>query len=407
MRIIHTADWHLGHRLGRLDRSDDIHAAIDRIAGICLAEKADVLLICGDLFDDVSRADVLRASVDHMASSLAPFFEAGGTVLAITGNHDKEHLAHVLQQAMKLAAPAQTRAGDLLRPGRFYFFTGPTFFRLPDANGLEVQFVMMPWPTPTRYLDEQGQRFSSAEERHRALKAAFGQKLSDALNSGHFNAGLQTVLAAHITTSGAQVRGALLLNETDALIVNDTDLPTGLAYVALGDIHKPQCLMGLSHVRYAGSIERLDLGESEDDKGVVLVEIDAGGRRGEPRVIPLDVTPIRRVVIDDPSSQMEGLAEKHPDRAKALVHLQILYEPGRDNLPEILAKLDAVFPRWYARDFRKAGVPIEAPAPATDAAGFRQTVREYLAEQLAAHEERDALMELAESLMAEALDQQE
>ena len=50
MRILHTADWHLEDRLGRLDRTADIRKAVEQIAGYCDEHEVEVLLIAGDLF---------------------------------------------------------------------------------------------------------------------------------------------------------------------------------------------------------------------------------------------------------------------------------------------------------------------------------------------------------------------
>ena len=54
MRILHTADWHLGDRLGRQDRTDDLRRAVERVAGYCNSEKVDVLLVAGDLFSELA-----------------------------------------------------------------------------------------------------------------------------------------------------------------------------------------------------------------------------------------------------------------------------------------------------------------------------------------------------------------
>jgi DNA repair exonuclease SbcCD nuclease subunit len=50
MRLLHTADWHLNDRLGRIDRTNDLRVAVERIAALCAVERVDVLLIAGDLF---------------------------------------------------------------------------------------------------------------------------------------------------------------------------------------------------------------------------------------------------------------------------------------------------------------------------------------------------------------------
>src|SRR5262249_45055744 len=66
MRILHTADWHLGDRLGRIDRTEDLQKAVERIGALCLGHQVDLLLIAGDLFSELSRPDGLRASIEHL-----------------------------------------------------------------------------------------------------------------------------------------------------------------------------------------------------------------------------------------------------------------------------------------------------------------------------------------------------
>src|SRR6059058_3531419 len=65
MRILHTADWHLGDRMGRIDRTDDLRRAVERVASYCEQEKVDVLLVAGDLFSELARPDGLRETIRH------------------------------------------------------------------------------------------------------------------------------------------------------------------------------------------------------------------------------------------------------------------------------------------------------------------------------------------------------
>src|SRR6266566_5422392 len=50
MRILHTADWHMQYRLGRQDRSEHIHHALEQIAGYLQEHSVDVMLVAGDIF---------------------------------------------------------------------------------------------------------------------------------------------------------------------------------------------------------------------------------------------------------------------------------------------------------------------------------------------------------------------
>src|SRR5579871_4973801 len=143
MRILHTADWHLADRLGRQDRTEDLRKAVERVAGYCESEKVDVLLVAGDLFSELASPDALRDSIRHLRDTFQPFLNGGGTILALTGNHDKENFCQTLRHAMSLAAPG-FKQGALAAPGRVYLATIPTLLQLIDRDSEQrVQFILM------------------------------------------------------------------------------------------------------------------------------------------------------------------------------------------------------------------------------------------------------------------------
>src|SRR5436309_2926248 len=123
MRIIHTADWHLCDRLGRIDRTQDLEARVGRVAALCEEHAADVLLVAGDLFSEQASVDDMTRALTHLRDVFKPFFARGGTVLAITGNHDRDARINLVRAGMMLAAPP-TAAGGRLTPGRFYLANG-------------------------------------------------------------------------------------------------------------------------------------------------------------------------------------------------------------------------------------------------------------------------------------------
>ncbi|HXG12761.1 MAG TPA: exonuclease SbcCD subunit D [Gemmataceae bacterium] len=408
MKILHTADWHLGDRLGRIDRTDDLRRAVERVARYCDEHRVDVLLIAGDLFSELSRPDNLRASIEHLQEVFEPFLLNGGTILAITGNHDNENFCQTLGLVMKLAAPATDREGDCRPSGRLYLATNPTFLRLADRDGREVQFILMPYPTPTRYLrDAEAQKYGSLEEKNRHLQIAYARRLREIQEDSRYSHELPTVLAAHIHVQGATLPTLFRISEQESIIFDENDLPTGLAYVALGHVHQPQMLRGMPHVRYSGSIERLDLGERRDDKGVVLLEIDPReGLRGEPVFLPIEATPIYAVELHTPLREgLRQLREQYPDARRDLVKIEIRYTAGVDNLEEALRELEDIFPRWYARSWAEIGAlgPELSPPGAHQAKSFEDTVRDYLRHELMNYPEadRDAILARAEALMKE------
>src|SRR5690606_27592750 len=74
----------------------------------------------------------------------------------------------------------------------------PTLLKLRDRDGSEVQFVLMPYPTPTRYLTgEAGQKYSNPDEKNRLLVAAFDRTLQELRSHPAFDPKSPAVLAAH------------------------------------------------------------------------------------------------------------------------------------------------------------------------------------------------------------------
>lgn len=401
MRILHTADWHLGDRLGRIDRTDDLRRAVERVAQHCKTEKVDVLLVAGDLFSELARPDGLRDTIRHWQDVFRGFLETGGTILTLTGNHDNENFCQTLVHAMSLAAPTVGKLGEEVPPGRLYLAAEPTFVKLKG-----VQFVLMPYPTPSHFLKgEAGLKYGSPEEKNRLLVTAWADALRELRAHPNYDLHAPAVLAAHVQLYGAEIGPSLFRMTPDQdVVVEGSELPSQFDYVALGHVHKPQVL-GPSHVRYCGSIEAMDLGEAADRKGVVLVEIGPEGRTEEPVVLPLPATPIYEVVIHEPATDLPRLKAEFPDAKNDLVNLHINYTSGVDNLEDVLRELDRIFPRWYARDWKEASAlgPSLALLDGPRNRGFAETVRDYLGQELIQHPaaERAAVLGLADELLKE------
>jgi len=407
MRILHTADWHLADRLGRIDRTDDLRKAVERVAAYCASEKVDVLLVAGDLFSELAGPDALRESIRHLQETFQPFLRDGGTILTLTGNHDKENFCQTLRHAMNLAAPVAGKSGGIGQAGRLYLATGPTLLRLMDRlSQTPVQFILMPYPTPTRYLkDEATQRYQGLDEKNRHLMAAYTNALNVLQQNDRFDKTLQTVLSAHVHVRGSELPTLFRISEQEDVVFSDADLPTGFAYIALGHIHRAQFLGGQKHVRYSGSIERMDLGEKDDQKGVVLFDLGPEGLRGEPTVLPLETTPIYEIKIHSPKDEIAGLRQRYPDAQNDLVRVVCTYTAGVDNREEILRELNDIFPRWYDREIIEKNTldGTLVGRPSGPAKSFEETVRDYLGQELTNHDEavRSAVLARAEALMSE------
>lgn len=406
MRVLHTGDWHLADRLGRIDRTDDLRRAVERVAAYCKSEKVDVLLVAGDLFSELAGAEALRDTIRHLQETFEEFLRDGGTILTLTGNHDRENFCQTLRAAMCLAAPSADDPGAVVPAGRFLLATEPSLVRVEDRdNGMPVQFLLMPYPTAARYLvDEAAQRYQGLDEKNRHLTKAFTAALHALRDGPGFNPDFPAILSAHIGVRGGELPTLFRLSEDEDVVFDNADLPTGFAYVALGHIHKPQCLNGDPTIRYSGSIERMDLGEKSDDKGVVLFDIGPEGIQGEPWVLPLESTPVYEVNITDPTTELPQLREQYPDATNHLVRIRCTYTAGVEGREETLRELEAIFPRWYDRQISEAS-PLGPTLTVGEARGrsFEETVRDYVSNELTNHtdEEQAAVLGRLEELIQE------
>ncbi len=408
MRLLHTADWHLADRLGRIDRTKDLHAAVERVAAFCREQDVDVLVIAGDLFSDLARPDSLHESISHFQQTFNEFLSNGGTILAITGNHDNDRFCDTLVQAMRLAAPLPAGAGQEVPGGRLYLATQPTVLQLRERHGPQrVQFVLMPYPKMSRYFTNQPPpEVRSWEDRRNVLCQRWADCLRRYRSEGILQPRLPAVLVAHLQLYGVELCGGRFrIPAEEDVVVALAEWPCWFDYVALGHVHKPQ-MVDQPHVRYSGSIERLDLGEQHDAKSVVLVEVGPQGLNGPPQLLPLPATPIYEVTITRPAEELPTLKQRYLDAERALVKLTVHYDSGRDSLEDLLKQLGSIFPRWYDRQWQD----VQKLSPSTGDEEWRlersvaATVRQYLQQELADSdpEERQAILQLAEEVLRAA-----
>lgn len=401
MRILHTSDWHLNDRLGRIPRQGDIVKRLEEIAAYLDEYKVDVMVIAGDLFSQYNRVEELKAAMGDISNIFKPFLLQGGTIVTISGNHDNEAYFNILRFTLDLADPIDPKQSGARPGGRLYLVAQPTYLQLEDKTGQPFQFVLMPYPTSARYLKNEKIQYGSLDEKNRLLYQAMIDKINW-IKANKINPKFPSILVSHAHIRGSEVHNLYRISEREDVIFETKDMPTNWAYAAFGHIHKPQSLAGTTHVRYSGSIERLDYGEKDDDKSVVLVEIGSEGRIGEPVCLPLNATPIYRLEIDDPVIQIPSLKDKYPNAERALVSYKLVYKPGEHNRDVICRELETIFPRWYDREVVAQGSELSLYSSSLlhEVQNVPATVRKYLADQLKTHPDCEDILALAEQLLS-------
>jgi exonuclease SbcD len=404
MKLLHTADWHLNDRLGGQDRTEHLRHRVERVAEICQDHGVDVLLIAGDVFAERATPDQVAGSLRHLRERFRTFFQRGGTILAVTGNHDQDGRVRpslaLARAAMDLDEPPR-RPGDHFATGKMYLVDSVFFGRLRDPAGMDVQFVLLPFPSASRLLLG-SERATTAEELHRPMAQRVAGWIRGLREDPRFDTGLRTVLVAHLSVTGADFScGWFTLTEQNDVIADANDLPVGWDYVALGHVHKPQVLRGLPHVRYAGSLDRLDFGERDEPKGVVLVDLGPDGRRGDPRFIPIEPTRLVDVRVADAGVTVEQLQAQVPDPQTALVRVIVDAPATGDASGAVDRAIGQALPWVTGVSWQMPELDGTAAARAIEpGASVRQTVLESLRRRLKDNDaQQDALLRLAEHFL--------
>ncbi len=387
IRLLHTSDWHLGDRLGTEDRLPDQIARVEEICRLIDGESVDLLLVAGDVFDE-SRAEPFARVVRQLARLLKPRVEAGLSVIFIAGNHDREYVFPLLGGLQELVAPESE--------GRVVFADRPRVAHIEGRSGEKLTLLLLPYPSPHRY-DLADQAWPSPDDKRAALASAVRERIRELGQQIKAEArGHQIVLCGHFLVRGV-TKGLYRLTEQEDVPVEPADLPT-YAYIALGHIHKAQSL-GSPHIRYSGSIERMDRGEGGDVKQVLLVDIGRAGVEGL-REVSLDATPFATVTASN-EDELDRAAADMPERARALVSLRLRLR-HEQSVRSLQARARELFPRIYAPteiDWLDRPEP-GPPGVRAERRDVATTVRDYLERKLANDPDARDLRALAEELLA-------
>lgn len=270
IRFFHTADIHFGvENYGRIDPKTGIHSRLwdfkqsfDQCVAAAIEENVDLFLLCGDAY---KTAYPTPTQQKLLIESLLKLHEAKIPVVIVVGNHDHPlsfGKAHALDVFSSM--PLNT----------FHVFSKPELLLLNTKAG-PVQIVGIPWPTRNNLITNDLHRFkdhheiaSYISEKIGELIATFAKKLDPSIPS---------ILCSHLTVSSGIFSGS------EKCAIYGTDpvfLPSQLAippfdYIALGHLHRHQNLNpGGIPIVYAGSIERVDFGERNEEKGYCAVTID-------------------------------------------------------------------------------------------------------------------------------------
>ena len=342
MKILHTSDWHLGRTLHKVDLHEHQEAFLDWLVALVEAERVDVVVIPGDVYD---RAVPAVTSVKLLDSALARLAGTGATVVLTSGNHDSPERLGFGRSLMRSGIHLLTDVHGIEKP-----------VSVNDDHG-EVLFFGLPYLEPDRARTELVADGEPPLARsHEAVTRAALDRVRDRAAT---HAGARTVVLAHTFVTGGEASDS----ERDLSVGGVDSVPagvlSGIDYLALGHLHGCQDLTATvgAPAWYSGSPLAFSFSERNHRKSVLMVELGAPGTPAEVRRIE---TPVPRPLTELRGTLEQILARRDEhggDWLKAIVtdparpaHLQ---EQLREAYPHLLVT-------EYAPEGREAreGTPV-------------------------------------------------
>lgn len=262
MKIIHTSDWHLGHRLLEQSQHEEQTLFLEWLLSYIRSNNIDVLLISGDVFDvGVPSAQAQKLYYDFLVQLHQSCCKE---VIITAGNHDAPSTLNAPKELLN--------ALNIRVVGKATDEIGKEIFSISDKEE-HVLVAAIP------YLRDQDIRRSIAGEtaneivnRYKNALVKHFREVADVCEE-HKISTTKTIAMGHLFAIGGQTtdseQSIYVGNLGD---IGADDFPTIFDYVALGHLHRPQKVGNKEHIRYSGSPYVLSFGEIGHCKKIIEID---------------------------------------------------------------------------------------------------------------------------------------
>lgn len=336
LRILHTSDWHLGRALYGQKRYEEFDALLDWMINTLQEQRADVLLIAGDVFDTGTPSN--RAMQQYYRFLTRVSSTRCRHVVIIGGNHDSPTFLNAPRELLKVlnvhvvGAKADDVADEVIvlraaNQRAEAIICATPYLRDRDIRSAEAG----------ESIEDKAQKLLEGIQAHYAAVTAQAQALHAALpveDAAH----VPIIAMGHLFTAGGRTTdgdGVRDLYVGSIAHVGATIFPPTLDYVALGHLHVPQSVGGFDHIRYSGSPIAMGFGEALQQKSVCLMTFD----QRQPELTLIDIPVFQRL------RQLRGNLQRLLSDLQHLVQdnintwVEVTYT-GDDIVPDLREQLD-------------------------------------------------------------------
>lgn len=258
MRILHTADWHLGRSLEGRSRLAEQADFIDELVQIVEDEQVDIILMAGDAFDTVNPPAAAEKLFYDGISRLSDFGKR--PIIVIAGNHDN---------------PDRLSAASPLAGNHSIHLIGYPMSEVlkVDVPRAQQQMVVAALAYPSEARLEQ---VLSETHDEVLLRNKYDEKIRDifSIMSKQFQSDTVNMAMSHIhVAGGSSTDSERPIEVGGAYTVAATSMPETAQYVALGHLHRPQTIKRASTLtRYSGSPLAYSFSEIGYSKSVTILD---------------------------------------------------------------------------------------------------------------------------------------
>lgn len=264
IKLLHTADWHVGKTLRGRSRADEHREVLAEVAAIAREEEVDAVLVGGDLYDSAAPGPEAEEIVYAALLDLAA---TGAEVVVVSGNHDNPRRLEAVAPLLEL--------GRVHVQTRFQAPAGGGVRHIETRSGERLAIALLPFLSQRHVIHAADLLGKDADAHNQTYADRISRVV--ALLCSDLDPGSVNVLLGHTTiTNAVHGGGERLAHTVFDYSVAATVFPSSLHYVALGHLHRSQSLPAACPVRYCGSPLQLDFGEKEDAKSVLVVEASPG-----------------------------------------------------------------------------------------------------------------------------------
>ncbi|MHA1513757.1 MAG: metallophosphoesterase family protein, partial [Candidatus Hodarchaeales archaeon] len=298
-KILIVSDVHIGIRYSyRVDlktgvshRTLDFINAFARVADYAIKNQIDIFVIAGDLYDRVTIGPTLLRQVREKVWQ--PLIRAKIPIVCIGGNHD---------------SPQIFQKGSPL--GEISLIPNSIVTRTPDSVKIkalhtkeEIGFVLLPYMTATQIVKFVEKQIKKEIEKDKQLITS--QEFLKVYLSNEVKqlSTKKKIVVGHFFFQNSKINIIPYPNQLQHEFVFKNDmLPLEEIDLAIfGHIHTTQTLLD-GKVLVPGSLERVDFGETNEDKGFYIYDTDSQNLEfisNNPRALIKHYIDVPRV--DDPT----------------------------------------------------------------------------------------------------------